>query len=66
MSLSIEAQTAEFETAAEAVKNMKVGVNLGNTLECVSGDLDNMCIEAYTERRPQDYETLMNISNSPK
>ena len=25
MSLGIQAQTAEFETAAEAVKNMKVG-----------------------------------------
>ena len=57
MSLSIEAQTEEFETAAEAVKNMKVGINLGNTLECFSGDLNNMWIEAYTERRPQDYET---------
>lgn len=57
MSLSIEAQTEEFETASEAVKNMKVGVNLGNTLESVSGDLNNMWIEAYTERRPQDYET---------
>ena len=57
MSLSIEAQTAEFETAAEAVKNMKVGVNLGNTLESVSGELNNMWIEANTERRPQDYET---------
>lgn len=57
MSLSIEAQTEEFETAAEAVKNMKVGVNLGNTLESVSGELNNMWIEANTERRPQDYET---------
>ena len=51
MSLSIEAQTEEFETAAEAVKNMKVGVNLGNTLESVSGELNNMWIEANTERR---------------
>ena len=57
MSLSIEAQTEEFETASEAVKNMKVGVNLANTLECFSGDLNNMWIEAHTERRPQDYET---------
>lgn len=29
MSLSIEAQTEEFETATEAVKNMKVGINWG-------------------------------------
>ena len=57
MALGLQAQTAEFETAAEAVKNMKVGVNLGNTLESVSGELNNMWIEANTERRPQDYET---------
>ena len=29
MSLSIEAQTEEFETATSAVKNMKVGINWG-------------------------------------
>lgn len=28
-SLGIQAQTAEFETATEAVKNMKVGINWG-------------------------------------
>ena len=33
MALGIHAQNAEFETAAEAVKNMKVGWNLGNTLD---------------------------------
>ena len=33
MSLGIQAQNAEFETAAEAVKNMKVGWNLWNTLD---------------------------------
>ena len=33
MSLGIQAQNAEFETAAEAVKNMKVGWNLGLTLD---------------------------------
>lgn len=33
MSLDMKAQTAEFETASEAVKNMKVGWNLANTLE---------------------------------
>ena len=33
MSLDMKAQTAEFETATEAVNNMKVGWNLANTLE---------------------------------
>ena len=48
--------TGTFEIAAEAVKNMGVGWNLGNTLESNSGDVDNMWIEAYTNRRPTDYE----------
>lgn len=46
----------EWETAAAAVKNMGVGWNLGNTLESNSGDVDNMWIEAGTQRRPTDYE----------
>ena len=45
-----------WETAAECVKNMGVGWNLGNTLESNSGDVDNMWIEAFTNRRPTDYE----------
>ena len=45
-----------WETAATAVKNMGVGWNLGNTLESNSGDVENMWIEAYTQRRPTDYE----------
>ena len=36
---------------------MKVGWNLGNTLDANSGSLDNMWIEAWTQRRPSDYET---------
>ena len=47
----------EFETAAEAVANMRVGWNLGNTLDSNSGDVNNMWIEAWTQRRPTDYET---------
>ena len=35
-----------WETAAEAVKNMGVGWNLGNTLESNSGDVENMWIES--------------------
>ena len=45
-----------FETAAACVKNMGVGWNLGNTLESNSGDVNNMWIEAFTQRRPTDYE----------
>lgn len=47
----------DFETADEAVANMRVGWNLGNTLESNSGDTLNMWIEHWTERRPSDYET---------
>jgi len=46
-----------FETAAEAVANMRLGWNLGNTLESNSGDVNNMWIERWTQRRPSDYET---------
>lgn len=53
--LSFHAQS--FETATQAVKNMKVGWNLGNTLDSNSGDVNNMWIEAYnTSRKPSDYE----------
>jgi len=47
---------AGWENAAMACRNMGVGWNLGNTLESNSGDVDNMWIEAFTQRRPTDYE----------
>lgn len=53
----IHAQAADFETATEAVKNMKVGINLVNTLDCNSRDVNWMWIEAWTNRTPTDYET---------
>ena len=52
----VQAQ-AEFETAHEAVGNMLLGWNLGNTLDSNSGDVNNMWIEAWTSRKPADYET---------
>lgn len=52
----IMAQETVFETAAEAVKNMRVGWNLGNTLESNSGDTLNMWIEHWTDRTPAAYE----------
>ena len=46
----------DFETATQAVANMKLGWNLGNTLDSNSGDVNNMWIEAWTSRTPSDYE----------
>ena len=50
-------QAQNFETATEAVKNMAVGWNLGNTLDSNSGDVNNMWIEKWSSRTPKDYET---------
>lgn len=47
----------DFETAFEAVANMRLGWNLGNTLDSNSGDLENMWIEMWTDRSPKAYET---------
>ena len=53
----ISSKGADFETATDAVKNMGVGWNLGNTLDSNSGDINNMWIECFTGRTPSDYET---------
>lgn len=50
-------QDDAFETATDAVANMRLGWNLGNTLDTNSGDTLNMWIERWTQRRPVDYET---------
>jgi len=42
MALGLQAQNAEFETATEAVKNMKVGWNLGNTLDAAPTDREGL------------------------
>lgn len=47
----------EFESATEAVSNMRVGWNLGNTFDSNSGDTQNMWIEHWTDRSPSAYET---------
>ncbi len=47
----------DFESATEAVANMRVGWNLGNSLDSNSGDLDWMWIEWYTDGSPTAYET---------
>lgn len=46
-----------FETADEAVGNMRIGWNLGNTLDSNSGSTSNMWIEAWTDKKPENYET---------
>ena len=53
----ISSKGADFETATDAVKNMGVGWNLGNTLDSNSGDINNMWIECWSSRTPSDYET---------
>ena len=50
------AWATDFETATTAVANMRVGWNLGNTLDSNSGDVNNMWIEKWTSRTPLDYE----------
>lgn len=47
----------DFESADQAVANMRLGWNLGNTLDSNSGDLENMWIEMWTDRTPTAYET---------
>lgn len=46
-----------IETAEEAVANMRLGWNLGNTLDSNSGDINNMWIEKWSQRQTSDYET---------
>lgn len=47
----------DIENASDAVSNMRIGWNLGNTLDSNSGDVSNMWIERWSERQPSDYET---------
>ena len=49
--------SAGWENVAAAVRNMGAGWNLGNTLDSNSGDIDNMWIEAFSERTTANYET---------
>jgi len=48
----------DFETAREAVKNMRIGWNLGNTFDSNSGDTLNMWMEANKNRTVSDYEQM--------
>ncbi len=55
--MTVAAGASDFESAREAVDNMRIGWNLGNTLDSNSGDLENMWIEKWTDRSPGAYET---------
>ena len=59
MAVEIEPDPSEWESAAEAVSNMSVGWNLGNTLDGNSFFIDNMRIEVETMGTITDYETIM-------
>lgn len=52
----VQVSAEDFETATEAVRNMRVGWNLGNTLDSHSGDTLNMWIEADKNRTVSTYE----------
>lgn len=56
-SLQTWAQDEAFETAQQCVANMRLGWNLGNTLESNSGDTLNMWIERWSDCTPKAYET---------
>ena len=45
------------ESAADAVRKMGAGWNLGNSLDANSGDENHMWIEAYSGRTNETYET---------
>ena len=51
-----EPEEEPFESAADAVLHMGAGWNLGNTLDSNSGNAEHMWIEAWSSRKPEDYE----------
>lgn len=52
-----ETDEVKFENARQAVENMRVGWNLGNTLDSNSGDTLHMWIESNKSRTASTYET---------
>ena len=59
MGVDSDPDPSAWESASEAVRNMGVGWNLGNTLDCHSYDAEDMAIEFYSDRSPTAYETAM-------
>jgi len=67
MTAGLQAQT--FETATQAVHNMGIGWNLGNTLESNSNDTANMWIERWSSVQPappSEYEKAWGQGVSPE
>ena len=52
-----KSDTSIGESAADAVRKMGAGWNLGNSLDANSGDDSHMWIEAYSARTNETYET---------
>ena len=52
-----KSDTSIGESAADAVRKMGAGWNLGNSLDANSGDDSHMWIEAYSARTTETYET---------
>ncbi|MCC8113663.1 MAG: glycoside hydrolase family 5 protein [Bacteroidales bacterium] len=52
-----EVRAEQFEDVYAAVEKMGLGWSLGNHFDSNSGDTENMWIEAWTDRTPDDYET---------
>ena len=52
-----KSDTSIGESAADAVRRMGAGWNLGNSLDANSGDDSHMWIEAYSARTNETYET---------
>ncbi|MBO4892884.1 MAG: glycoside hydrolase family 5 protein [Prevotella sp.] len=58
--VTFHAEAADFETAKDAVKNMGVGWNLGNTLDACSGSAQGLESETYWGQ-PQTKPELMKM-----
>ena len=54
---SFQAKAADFETASEAVKNMGVGWNMGNTLEANNQSVTDVANPAYWGQQGLESET---------
>ncbi|MBQ6379166.1 MAG: glycoside hydrolase family 5 protein [Prevotella sp.] len=55
--ISMQAQAQEFESATDAVKNMGVGWNLGNTLDANSQSVTDPALDAFWGQQGLESET---------
>ena len=59
VALETEPDPSAWESAADAVRNMGVGWNLGHSLDVNSFEADNMWLETWTDRSVTAYETSL-------